>query len=102
MKKPLLINLVNNELCIAWEDGVESYLSGAFLRKHSPSAENVGEKDILGNHYGPEGKREHAGVSLLDFEYVGNYAVRLIFSDGHKTGIYSWAYLREIGDELIN
>jgi len=65
-----------------------------YLRVHSPSAE------VKGHGPGQEvlvtGK-EQVGVRTI--EPVGQYAVRLVFDDGHDTGLYTWAYLRELGRE---
>jgi DUF971 family protein len=65
-----------------------------FLRVHSPSAEVKGhgpgqETLVLG--------KQSVGVSQV--EPVGQYAVRLVFDDGHDTGLYTWKYLRELGRE---
>lgn len=63
-----------------------------FLRVHSPSAE------VKGHGPGQEtlvlGKQD---VIVTDIEPVGAYAVRLVFDDGHDSGLYSWKYLRELG-----
>jgi DUF971 family protein len=79
-------------LRVTFEDGTNSDLPAEYLRVESPSAEVQGhspsEKKILRG-------RRHVGI--LDIEPVGNYAVRLIFDDLHDTGIYSWRYLRELG-----
>ncbi len=98
--KPTDIQLIGNELAIVWDDGSESYYQAPFLRKHSPSAQNIGEKDILGNQYGGDGPREFPDVTILGWDYVGNYAIRPSFSDGHKTGLFSWQYLRELEARL--
>ena len=86
------LNGAKDRLHVAFDDGTEFALSAEFLRVHSPSAEVRGhgaeDRKILG------GK---AKVMIAAIEPVGNYAVRLIFSDGHSTGIYSWAYLHEAG-----
>lgn len=94
--KPKDIQLIGNELAIIWEDGRESYFPTEFLRKHSPSAENIGEKDILGNQYGGSGPKDFPGVTIQSWDIVGNYALRPSFSDGHRTGLFSWDYLREL------
>lgn len=94
--KPKDIQLIGNELAIVWEDGSESYFAAEFLRRHSPSAENIGEKDILGNQYGGDGPKEFPHVTIKNWDIVGNYAMRPWFSDGHKTGLFSWDYLREL------
>ena len=65
-----------------------------FLRVHSPSAE------VKGHGPGQEtlvlGKQS---VGIREVEPVGQYAVRLVFDDGHDTGLYTWKYLRELGRE---
>ena len=67
-------------------------LSFEYLRVHSPSAE------VKGHGPGQEtlvvGKQ---GVGIRELEPVGQYAVRLVFDDGHDSGLYSWKYLRELG-----
>ncbi|MFU8848152.1 MAG: gamma-butyrobetaine hydroxylase-like domain-containing protein [Opitutales bacterium] len=93
---PKDIQLIGSELAIVWEDGSESYFPAELLRRHSPSAENIGEKDILGNQYGGDGPKAFPDVTILSWELVGNYAIRPSFSDGHKTGLFSWKYLREL------
>lgn len=98
MEAPKQIQLIGNELAIIWPDGREDYLHGEFLRAHSPSAENMGEVDVLGNRWGGDGPRLFPGVTLSNFLYVGKYAIRPIFSDGHQTGIYSWTYLKKLGE----
>lgn len=98
MHAPVDIQLVGSFLALRWEDGREDVLSGEFLRERSPSAENMGEKDILGNTYGGDGPRQFPGVAVTGLHRVGNYAVSLVFSDGHSSGIYSWEYLRGLGD----
>lgn len=96
MAQPSNIQLIGTELCILWDDGSESYFTSEFLRKHSPSAQNIGEKDIFGNQYGGNGPKEFPGVTLLSWDIIGNYAIRPSFSDGHSSGIYSWAYLKDL------
>ena len=65
-----------------------------YLRVHSPSAE------VQGHGPGQEtlvlGKQQ---VLITAVEPVGQYAVRLVFDDGHDTGLYTWKYLRELGAE---
>lgn len=80
---------------LAYADGTRNTLSAEFLRVHSPSAE------VRGHGKGQEvlqtGKRQ---VNIVNLEPVGNYAIKLSFSDGHDTGIYSWNYLLELaGDQ---
>jgi DUF971 family protein len=96
MPAPKDIQLLDNEVAILWNDGQESFIKMDFLRSKSPSAENVGEVDILGNQYGGCARKRFPGVTVNDWEIVGNYAIRFTFSDGHTTGIYSFSLLREI------
>ncbi len=100
MEAPEQIQVIGNQLAILWPDGSEVFLDGEFLRAHSPSAENIGEVDILGNRWGGDGPRTFPGVTLQNFEVVGNYAIRPVFSDGHQTGIFSWKYLKELEAKL--
>ncbi|MEM8550484.1 MAG: DUF971 domain-containing protein [Verrucomicrobiota bacterium] len=93
---PQDIQLIGQEVAIVWQDGSEDYFTGEFLRAKSPSAENVGEKDIFGNQYGGNGPREFPGVTVEGWAFAGNYAVVFHFSDGHRTGIYSWDYLKNL------
>lgn len=91
---PVEIRLMNNHsvLQIAFDDGEVFSLSAEILRVTSPSAEVQGHSEAQRKTIG--GKR---GVTILTVELVGNYAVRLGFDDMHNTGIYSWAFLRELG-----
>lgn len=77
---------------VAFGDQERYQLPFEFLRVHSPSAE------VKGHGPGQEtlvlGKQ---AVGIRDLEPVGQYAVRLIFDDGHDSGLYSWKYLRELG-----
>ncbi len=77
---------------IAFDDGQKFKLSSEYLRVLSPSAE------VRGHGAGQEvlqtGKKS---VSIQAVEPVGNYAVKLVFSDGHDTGLYSWDYLYTLG-----
>lgn len=82
----------SRELELAFDDGARFRLTCEYLRVHSPSAE------VRGHGPGQEvlqvGKRE---VNISAIEPVGNYAVKLVFTDGHDTGLYSWDYLYELG-----
>ena len=79
---------------IAFSDGRTFKLPYEYLRVYSPSAE------VRGHGAGQEvlqvGKRD---VTINEVEAVGHYAIRPTFSDGHNTGIFSWDYLYELGDE---
>jgi len=93
---PLEIRLKKSQkrLEIDFDDGTTVGLSAEYLRVESPSAEvqghGPGQKTLV------PGK---ASVGIKTLEPVGNYAIRIVFDDGHDTGIFSWAYLRELGLE---
>lgn len=80
------------QLDISFEDGQHFELSCEYLRVYSPSAEVRGHG--LGAGKLQTGKRY---VSILAIEPVGHYAVKLIFDDGHSSGIYSWGWLYDLG-----
>jgi DUF971 family protein len=77
---------------VAFDDGQRFELPFEYLRVYSPSAE------VRGHGPGQEtlqlGKHE---VRVTKVEPVGRYAVRLVFDDGHDSGLYSWSYLHELG-----
>lgn len=77
---------------IAFSDGQRFELPCEFLRVYSPSAE------VRGHGPGQEvlqvGKKN---VEISDVQPVGSYAVQLVFSDGHDSGLYSWDYLHDLG-----
>ena len=77
---------------VSFDDGQTFDLSAELLRVASPSAEVQGHSEAERKTVG--GKRN---VTILSVDAVGNYAVRLGFDDMHATGIYSWAFLRDLG-----
>lgn len=90
----LRLNRAEARLEVSFADGAHYAFPAEYLRVESPSAEVQGhsptQKVIV------PGK---SGVGIDRLEPVGNYAVRIIFNDGHDTGIFSWAYLAELGTE---
>jgi len=96
--RPVDVQLIGSEVALRWSDGAESYVTFATLRANSPSAEVMGEQDIFGQQYGGEAPRSHVGVEVLGWEPVGNYALRFEFSDGHRTGLYTYPLLRALGE----
>ena len=100
MPQPETIQAIGNEIALRWDDGSESYYPMALLRALSPSAENIGERDLLGKIHGGDSRTEYPGVTVNSWSIVGSYAVQFVFSDGHNTGLYSFDYLQEIWDHL--
>lgn len=80
-----------------WDDGQLLPISAELLRVMSTSAEvkghNNAERRVIG------GKRD---VAIEAIDQVGNYAIKIQFSDGHHTGIYTWPYLRNLGEGFDN
>jgi DUF971 family protein len=91
---PVEIRLAEDRraLQVTFDDGKAFSLSAELLRVSSPSAEVQGHSE--GQRKTVGGKRN---VTILSVDPVGNYAVRIGFDDMHTTGIYSWAFLRELG-----
>jgi len=79
---------------IKFDNNTECMLSCEFLRVYSPSAE------VRGHGKGQEVLQlDKENVNITAIEPVGNYAVKLVFSDGHDTGLYSWDYLYDLGKD---
>jgi DUF971 family protein len=79
---------------VAFDDGKRFELAFEYLRVHSPSAEVKGhgpgrEVLVLG--------KQNVGIRAV--EPVGQYAVKLVFDDGHDSGLFTWGYLRELGEK---
>ena len=85
-------------LTIRWSDGRVSVYSVSYLRRMSPSADAIETREALKQN--PLAVLPSTGgggpLRAERIEPVGRYAVRIVFSDGHATGLYTWAYLREI------
>ena len=82
---------------VSFADGSRFELPFEYLRVHSPSAEVKGhgpgqEVLVLG--------KENVGITAI--EPVGQYAVKLVFDDGHDTGLYTWKYLHELGSDYTS
>ena len=82
-------------VAITFDDGSEFEYTFEYLRVHSPSAEVRG--------HGPGQETLQVGkdtVAITRIDPVGHYAVRLVFDDGHDTGLYDWQYLYELGRDM--
>ncbi|MEO1246679.1 MAG: DUF971 domain-containing protein [Pseudomonadota bacterium] len=92
--KEIKLRKTSRLLELTFDDDRRFELSFECLRVYSPSAEVKG--------HGPGQERLQVGkenVGIEDIEPIGHYAVRLVFDDGHNTGLYSWKYLRELGEK---
>jgi len=83
-----------NVLAVTYNNGESFELDAEYLRVESPSAEVQGHSPTQRQWVG--GKKD---VTIREIKPVGNYAARLVFSDGHATGIYSWSELLRLGRE---
>jgi DUF971 family protein len=88
------LRTLSHLLEVTFDDGLRFELPFEYLRVYSPSAE------VRGHGVGQEtlqiGKQQ---VIITKVEPIGHYAVRLIFDDGHDSGLYTWTYLHELGRE---
>ncbi len=88
----IIVHQQSRRLEVAFGEHERYSLDFEFLRVHSPSAA------VQGHGPGQEvlqvGKRD---VTVSAIEPVGHYAIKPVFSDGHESGIFTWAYLRELG-----
>ncbi|MBW3098014.1 gamma-butyrobetaine hydroxylase-like domain-containing protein [Pseudohoeflea coraliihabitans] len=89
----LKVTNTGTNLAVAFDDGRRYELPAELLRVRSPSAEVQGHGP--GQRVTVPGKRN---VAISDVVPVGHYAVRLVFDDGHDSGIFTWAFLSEIGE----
>jgi DUF971 family protein len=83
-------------LAVQFDDGHSFDLPFEYLRVYSPSA------DVKGHGPGQgvlqTGKED---VRIISVDPIGHYAVRLVFDDGHDTGLYTWKYLYELGEQRV-
>ena len=90
----IILHQTSRLLEVAFDDGHRFSLPCEYLRVYSPSAE------VRGHGPGQEilqvGKK-NIGIDAI--EPVGSYAIKLVFSDGHNTGLYAWDYLHELGSK---
>lgn len=87
------LNRERTQLSVTWENGETSYYPAARLREQARDARSV-RRSLDG--LAPAAS---AGLTITGLEPIGNYALRLAFSDGHDRGIFPWAYLADIAGE---
>jgi DUF971 family protein len=90
----LKVNAGRDTLTVSFDNGERHQLAAEYLRVESPSAEVQGHGP-LERQLVPQ--KRHVAIARL--EPVGHYAVRIVFDDGHDTGLFTWAYLLELGRE---
>ncbi len=95
--EPINVQLIGTELAIQWTDDRESFLQIEFLRRACPCAACGGEPDVLGRIERPHVTYMPGSFDLSGWDLVGGYALQPRWADGHRTGIYSYQYLRRLG-----
>ncbi len=95
--KPISIKKTEPEkITITWDDGHVSVMTFQLLRNECPCADCKGETILL-KTYQPVVKPQLPGHYVLkSITPVGNYAIQIVWGDGHDTGLYSWEYLRKL------
>lgn len=92
----------SNEVLVSWSDGHASVYDAAFLRKECPCATCRDERERPKAPEPPKGALKMYPGKWVDkveptrLEYVGNYALGIVWNDGHQSGIYSFRFLREL------
>lgn len=103
---PVDLDLKKDEsLTVRWNDGRVSVYPLAYLRRNSPSAEAKAMREDMAKNpltVLPASAVSNEPLKATGAELIGNYALRVEFSDGHRTGLYTWAYLREIDPGRVN
>ena len=90
----LKLDRARSELTVTFDDGQRFVIPAEMLRVMSPSAEVQG--------HSPDQRvtvAKKRNVKIKDLVPVGNYAVKIVFDDGHDTGLYAWSYLETLGRE---
>ena len=93
---PISVQKIGQELAVAWSDGRESYLLLEPLRRACPCATCGGEPDVTGQITRPEVNYTPESFDLVGWDLVGGYGIQPHWADGHKTGIFTYAYLRAL------
>ncbi len=93
------MQVIGEELAILWNDGAESYLKLADLRRLCPCAACAGERDLLGRiAKSPSRPLTAESFRVAGTAPVGGYAIQVFWGDGHSDGLYVLTKLREWGD----
>ncbi|MCK9530222.1 MAG: DUF971 domain-containing protein [Gammaproteobacteria bacterium] len=90
----IILHRAARTLEIAFDDGARFTLPCEYLRIHSPSAEVQG-------HHGAGAVLQvgKAEVNIEELRPIGHYALKIVFDDGHRSGLFTWAYLYQLGRE---
>ena len=99
--KPENIIIMENNIAIRWVDGSESFIDNKIMREKCPCANCSGESDVFGNIYKRNTTQSKKSNQYIINRYmdIGHYAIRIIWQDGHNAGIYSFNFLKTLGDQ---
>ena len=96
--KPVDIVVMNTSIAIKWESGLESFIDNKKLREACPCANCSGETDVFGNIYKndqPLNINDDTKYKIISYSYIGHYAIRIQWGDGHNSGIYTFDLLND-------
>ncbi len=97
--RPVDMQQIGDEVAIKWDDGSESFIPLEKLRRGCPCAGCRGEVDVMGHVYKNAEKPLSAqAFQLVRINRVGGYAAQMVWGDGHDTGLYSFEYLKRLGE----
>lgn len=98
--KPNNLVVLNDNLAIRWMDGSESFIDTSDLRLACPCANCSGESDVFGNLYINQQPKQlkKQDYQIIKYDYIGHYAIRFVWGDGHNAGIYSFKLLKDFND----
>ena len=101
--RPVDLQQIGDELAIKWDDGKEQFILLETLRRACPCAGCKGEVDVMGKlHKGLDIGLTINSFRLHSLQMVGTYAIKPTWADGHATGLFSFDYLRKIGDASVS
>ena len=103
MLKPENIVIMHENIAIKWADGSESFIKNKQLRGACPCANCSGESDVFGNIYKTKNEEHNSNnqqkYKISSYRYIGHYAIRIQWADGHNSGIYSFDFLSNLNVE---
>lgn len=101
--KPKKLSVEKENLIIKWNDDKISSIQLSYLRKECPCAGCKGETILLRTYRPAQLPIYHPEMfKIKKIETVGDYAIKIIWKDGHDTGIYSWEYLLQLANDQHN
>ena len=91
---------MENSVAIKWNDGTESFIDNKTMRQQCPCANCSGESDVFGTIYKVDNPQlENSNQYIINrYMNTGHYAIRIVWEDGHNAGIYSFEFLKSLGD----